>query len=695
VKKGKVFSKGDNLYDYSGHLEEYHHGYTITEINGYTQKVSFINGVSLSVGEVTGTQDESIIHRIQIRETIRTHLEREKELYSKGIKVLSLFFIDEVAKYKQYIDGKEANGEYADEFEQLYKEEVASFQQDLDSSKYQDYLNWLSDKKVHAGYFAIDKNKHLVNPSFKKTKEGDEVSDDLDAFDLIMRNKEELLSLQNPVRFIFSHSALKEGWDNPNVFQICTLKKSSSDVRKRQEVGRGLRLCVNQQGERMDEEVLGVQKVQVVNMLTVIANESYDSFAKGLQEEIAEVSADRPQKVKPKLFSGKTLKGDDGTIIALDEDQALEVYEDLRDRHYIEKDGSLNVSYTSSVEQGTFQLSDPYQKYIVSIEKILDSVLNAKAMMPENAFSQNIEMKLNKERFNSKDFQTLWGKIKTRTIYQVSFNPKELITNSIHSLDEKLHVEPLVVSVTSAVQKNKTSKEELEEGNAFGKKTIKSESVQGAANDSVKYDLVGKLVDLTTMTRGDIVKILKGIKSFTFDQFKQNPEDFIRKASVLINDQKGSVIIEHVDYHKIDESFSDEIFTDYSLRGQYGKNAMDAQKGLYDYLVTDSDVEKRLAEDMDAHQEIKMYVKLPSGFFIDTPVGNYNPDWAIVCDEKQVRHVYFIAETKGNNSQLELRRIENTKISCARKHFKEICGDAVTYDVVSDYRQLQNILLGS
>jgi type III restriction enzyme len=622
-------------------------------------------------------------------------LERESKLYLKGIKVLSLFFIDEVAKYKQYIDGVETNGEYAEEFEQIYKEEVASFQQELGSEAYLDYLDWLSDKKVHAGYFAIDKEKHLVNPSCKKTKEGDEVSDDQSAFDLIMRNKEELLSLQNPVRFIFSHSALKEGWDNPNVFQICTLKKSSSDIRKRQEVGRGLRLCVNQQGERMDEDILGSLDVQNVNLLTVIANESYDSFAKGLQKEIAEVSADRPQKVKLSLFVGKMLQGDDGSKVVLDVDQAQGLFDDLRDQQYIEKDGSLSDKYTTAITDGAFHVSEPYQKYVPAIRKILDGVLNTKAMLPENAFHQNIELKLNKERFNSKEFQSLWNKIKAKTIYQVSFDPQELIANCIRKLDQDLHVTPLLVSVTTGVQKNKTTKEELLAGNAFDNKVTITERMQGVANDAVKFDLVEKMVEQTTMTRRDIVTILKGIQKNTFDQFKQNPEEFIKKAGIIINEQKGSVIIEHVVYHKLNETFSSDIFTDYSIRGEYGKNAMDAQKSVYNFFVTDSNVEKQFAKEMDEHQEITMYVKLPPSFFIETPVGNYNPDWAIVCDEAKVRHIYFVAETKGSNSQLELRTIEQTKIDCARKHFKEICGDTVIYDVVSDYQELKNILFST
>ncbi|MBN2135178.1 MAG: DEAD/DEAH box helicase family protein, partial [Acidobacteria bacterium] len=351
-KVTRKVSEGYNLFEHSGDLNQYK-GYTVSEINGITNTVSFTNGITITTGEVYGLTDEEQIRRLQIRETIKSHLERERALFHKGIKVLSLFFIDEVAKYRLYNDaGEPANGEYADIFEEEYTSEIENLKLSFGEDSYLRYLKEIKAEKTHQGYFSIDKKGKYVN-SIAKGKE--EVSDDVDAYDLIMKNKEQLLDFHEPVRFIFSHSALKEGWDNPNVFQICTLKTSSSDIRKRQEVGRGLRLCVNQNGERMDTNILGGD-VHNINLLTVIANESYDNFARGLQSEMAEAVADRPRVVDAKLFESRVVTNDTGIEQVIDPSLARKIHNSLIRNDYIDDEGVLTEKYYKDVKAGNFTL---------------------------------------------------------------------------------------------------------------------------------------------------------------------------------------------------------------------------------------------------------------------------------------------------------------------------------------------------
>ena len=680
---------GSNLYSLSGELEEYKNRYIISEIDPFKNRLVFLNGQSVSVGQVIGSQNEDALRQIQIRETIKTHLEKERELFRKGIKVLSLFFIDEVAKYRQYDDGgDELNGQYATWFEDIYQDEVAQFQPSLKDAGYVEYLGKVSQKKIHAGYFSIDKKKHFIDSDVKR---GKDTSDDIDAFDLIMRNKEELLSLSNSVRFIFSHSALKEGWDNPNVFQICTLKQSSSETRKRQEVGRGLRLCVNKDGIRMDNSVLGAN-VHVYNILTVIANESYKSFSESLQKEIADIAADRPKTVNISLFTDQTVITEGGEPLHIDEMLAQTIYDDLIVKGYVHR-GALTPSYYASIDSGEFAVAEELKPYLPSIKRILDSVFDASSIAPENAFSNNIEMKLNEERFRSKDFQDLWSRIKGKSIYQVSFDPTELVTNCIGVLDNTLHVSKVFVEVKEGDLKTSATKKQMLDGKGFQTSTSLTKNVSVVANNAVKFDLTGKIVEKTSLTRKDVVAILTQLNKATFDQFKENPEDFIIKASKIINEQKASTVIKHIQYRKLEEQFEDSIFTEAQVKGQLGVNAMNLHKHLFDYLVYDSEIESKFAEQLDIHQEISVYTKLPKEFYIDTPLGKYNPDWALVYYEDTIKHIFFVAETKGDNSSLELRPIEATKIECAKRHFKAISSGNVKYDVVKDYAALRDIII--
>ncbi|MBW7572488.1 type III restriction-modification system endonuclease [Caproiciproducens faecalis] len=683
----RTVSIGDNLYEkYSG-LEEYR-GYTVSDINGSTNSLSFKNGVTIFAGDVMGAVSEEQVRRIQIRETIKSHFERERQLFYKGIKVLSLFFIDEVAKYKQYdAAGVAHNGEYADVFEEEYNAALNEWQLAFGEDDYMKYLNGISAESTHAGYFSIDKKSHR----FVESKLGDKkekTSDDADAYDLIMKNKERLLDRKEPVRFIFSHSALREGWDNPNVFQICTLKQSGSDVRKRQEVGRGLRLSVNQNGERMDENLLG-EDVHNINVLTVVANESYDNFAKALQSELAEVVADRPRIVNAELFENKVICNANGVEQTIDQSTAMSIAEELIINGYTRK-GILTDKYYEDVKSGNFVVPEELKGCEASVIKILDNIYNPKSMMPDNARDKNVELKIDNDKLNRKEFKELWSRINTKSAYVVDFNTDELIEKSIAALDKELHVSQIFFKVETGAMKSIKSKEELQNAESFKKDSASTTTANVFSNSNVKYDLVGKIVAETGLTRSATVAILKGIQKATFENFKDNPEEFIIKASNIINEQKATVIIQHITYNKLDAKYDTRIFTEPTLKGRLGVNAMEADKHLYDHILYDSTNECEFATNLDKSEEVAVYVKLPTGFFITTPVGKYNPDWAIAFYEGKVKHIYFVAETKGSMSSLQLREVEKLKIRCAEEHFKAISSDTVKYDVVSDYNTLMD-----
>ncbi len=692
-KVTRTVSEGYNLYDNSGQMEEYKQGFVVSRIDGRDDSVEFINGIKIYAGEVIGKVSEDQLRRIQIRETILSHIQRERELFYKGIKVLSLFFIDEVAKYKQYDDaGQPFNGIYADMFEEEYSDIVNNLQIKIAEDDYLKYLSSIPVEKTHAGYFSIDKKGKMIDSKANEKRENskEKMSNDVDAYDLIMKNKELLLDRnpkKSPVRFIFSHSALREGWDNPNVFQICTLKQSSSEVRKRQEVGRGLRLCVNQEGERMDTNVLG-NDVHNVNVLTVIANESYEEFANKLQGEIAEAVADRPRAITEELFIGKVIKDEKGNEQVIDSDTARAIYFDLIVNGYIDKKGILTEKYYADKANGEIKLADEVADSAVSIIEIIDSIYDSKAMMPENARSNNIELEVDESKLAMPEFKDLWEKINSKSVYVVDFDTEELIRKSINSLDRKLHVSKIYFKIETGTMNQIKSKEELISGSAFVKEESQGYGNVISVSSNVKYDLIGKMVDETGLTRKAIIKILQGIKPSTFDQFKINPEEFIIKASSLINDEKATAIIEHITYNVMDDKYDTDVFTDPTIKGRLGVNAMKANKHLYDHIVYDSTNEKDFVTELDTNKDVAVYVKLPNGFYISTPVGKYNPDWAIAFYEGSVKHIYFVAETKGSMNSMQLRLIEESKIHCAREHFKAISNGKVIYDVVDSYQTL-------
>lgn len=682
-------SVGDNLYELSGHLEQYY-GYTISEINGQEKKnrIEFANGVTLYPGDAQGDVNEMTMRRIQIRETIRSHLDKERNLYQRGIKVLSLFFIDEVAKYRQYdADGNQLNGEYAQIFEEEYQKAVAEYLETSDDV-YANYLRHIDAAKTHNGYFSIDKKGHMTDPKVK-ARETD--SEDVSAYDLIMKDKERLLSFSEPTRFIFSHSALKEGWDNTNVFQICTLKHSDSTMKKRQEVGRGLRLCVDQTGERIDDSIPGIN-VHDINVLTVVASESYDSFALELQKQIAETLSDRPRKANIDFFKDNLLTNENAQEIRIDESLARKLYQGFVRNNYIDEDDNLTEEYYQAVENGEVKVPDELKEHKQAVIDLVSMIYSESASpLVQNERDKNVELKVN-DNFHREEFQKLWKKINVKTAYTVNFDTDELIGRCITALDKNLRITDISYQIKDGVLERIESKEQLQKGEGFTEKVSETGKVYGAVTSGVRYDLVAKLLSETRLTRRTIVNILTGIKKETFDLFKKNPEEFIIKTARIINEEKATTIIERITYNATDETYGTEIFTKNNLKGMLGENALAVDKHIYDYVITDSKTEKKFARNLDISKEVSVYAKLPSGFFIPTPVGNYNPDWAIVFEEDKVKHVYFIAETKGSMNSLEFRGIEKAKIHCAKKHFEKISNNSVKYDAVDSFEKLLELV---
>ena len=692
-KKTMKVGIGFNLYDHSGNLDEYKNGFVVKSIDGRDNSIEFLNGVKIFAGDVIGKVSEDQLRRIQIRETILSHIERERQLFHKGIKVLSLFFIDEVAKYKRYdAAGNPYNGIYADMFEEEYEDIIDNMQREFDDGDYIRYLDSISAHETHAGYFSIDKKGKVTDSKLSDKKAG--TSDDIDAYDLIMKNKELLLDRdpkRSPVRFIFSHSALREGWDNPNVFQICTLKQSSSEARKRQEVGRGLRLCVNQDGERMDANVLG-NDVHSVNVLTVVASESYDSFAKGLQTELAEAVADRPVAVTAELFKGRVISDIHGNEQVVDGETAQAIYFDMVVNGYVDKKGALTDKYYADKANNAVKVAEEVADCADAVLSIVDSIYDSRAMQPENARDKNVELQLDPEKLAMPEFKALWQRISPKSTYVVDFDTEELVEKSISSLDRNLRVSKIFFKVETGAMQEIRSRDVLLEGSAFSRSQSSTydSSKRIRTNSSVKYDLIGKLVSETGLTRKAVVEILSGIEKVVFDQFKDNPEEFIIKAAGLINDEKATAIIQHITYNILDEHYDTDIFTEPTIKGKLGANTMKAQRHLYDHIVYDSTNERDFASELDTNTDVAVYVKLPDSFYISTPVGHYNPDWAIAFYEGTVKHIYFIAETKGSMSSMQLRQIEESKIHCAREHFKAISNGNVVYDVVDSYATLLN-----
>lgn len=692
TRKLMKIKAGDDLYTKSGYLTPYK-GYVVSEIDGrYDQydKVFFTNGVEIQVGQAFGDVDEEHITRIQIRETIRSHFEKEKELHKLGIKVLSLFFIDEVAKYKDWSTGEPLKGDYARMFEEEYTKALADYRTLFDKD-YTDYLDSFDTGKIHAGYFSIDKKGHESNPSINDKKEY--LSFDEDAYDLIMKDKERLLSLEEPVRFIFSHSALREGWDNPNIFQICTLKHSNSEISKRQEIGRGLRICVNNDGDRMDYKTLE-NNFHTINTLTVVASESYDSFAASLQNEMAESLTSRPKNFTSEAFVGKVLTNNNGEHYEFTQEhyQDLLIFNVMNG--YVDKNDNYKITdkFARDMENDKLEVMPElvgFEEQLGNLMKRLYSSNNTKLVSDERR--ENIKTLVPNANFMKKEFQDLWNKINVKTIYEVSFNTDELIEKAVNAINLKLNINKMKVRITEGSQKESINSVSLNSNESMTESKSKVEVVEDFAPSQIQYDLIGELTRDTGLTRKTIIEILSSINAEKFAIYKYNPEEFIRKVANLINSEKAATVIDGITYHKTEQKYSNDIFTINNVRGELGENAIDVKKHIYDFLVTDSKNETNFAKKLESG-EVTVYAKLPNGFKISTPVGNYNPDWAIVFDNSSFKYVYFIAETKGSMDSMELRDVEKAKIECARRHFECLCSDTVKYDIVDSYESLINLL---
>lgn len=686
---------GDDLYFISQEMGQYK-GYTISEIDPLRGTVTFTNGVVIKAGDVVGDVSEKDIRRIQIRETILSHFEKEEKLFNMGIKCLSLFFIDEVAKYRQYDEnGDEVLGEYGVMFEEEYIS-ILNEHITLLETPYQKYLKSTGSDvhRVHKGYFSIDKRTGRSVDS--QLKRGSEFSDDISAYDLILKNKERLLSFDEPTRFIFSHSALREGWDNPNVFQICTLKHSDSNTGKRQEVGRGLRLCVNQNGTRMDVQSCG-DSVHEINVLTVIASESYKNFVSELQSDIKAVLYDRPTVATNEYFKGKYVKVDD-TLTLIDDEKANAIEFYLIQNGYVDMKRKVTDKYRQAVKnRSVAELPEELKPMADGIHKLIQAVYDDNALegIVSDAHDPKIKENPLNENFAKREFQALWHEINHKYAYTVDFKSAELIRNAIAHIDERLFVSELQYTTTIGRQKAEMNEYEIERGETFTDEKTRTRTLKHAETSQIKYDLIGKIAEGTVLTRRTISAILQGIRMEKFYMFQNNPEEFITKVIRLINEQKATMIVEHISYDTIEGEYDSSIFTAEKATQSFDK-AFLAKKAIQDYVFTDGSadksIERQFAEDLDAAEEVCVYAKLPRSFQIPTPVGNYSPDWAIAFYEGKVKHIFFIAETKGTMETLELRPIERAKISCARKLFNEMSTSNVVYHDVDTYQNLLNIM---
>lgn len=690
-RESQLFGVGDSLYSASNGLEEYK-GISVAEVDPIRSLVVFSNGDSLAAGEASGNVNEDDIRRIQIRETIASHLDKEEKLFEQGIKCLTLFFIDEVAKYRQYDeDGAEILGEYGRIFEEEY---IAALNERLTlfPTAYQSYLRKIETFETHRGYFSIDKKGRAMNSSVKR---GSEFSDDISAYDLILKNKERLLSFEEPTRFIFSHSALREGWDNPNVFQICTLKHSDNATAKRQEVGRGLRLCVNSTGERQDLEACGETLVHGVNVLTVVASESYTGFVADLQREIKSDLYERPTKASVDYFTGRNFKiGEDTHTITAAE--ATAIYNYLVRNDYVDDNGGVTETYRDAAESGNLvPLKPELAPLEENIHKLVQSIFDPNILNDMTGNGHETKVKDNPLNENWKDFKELWDRINKKYAYTVEFASEELIQKSIAAINSELRVARLTYTLTKGEQT----------GTDFDVKRTETKRLERTHGSYAEYDLIGKVAEGTTLTRRTATAILNGISREKLWLFQGNPEEFIAKISGIINRQKASVVVEHITYSpSAEEPYTQAIFNMSRATDEYAK-AFNAKHAIQDYVFTDGtaaeSVERKFVKDLDAADEVIVYAKLPRGprgFYIPTPVGNYSPDWAISFKKGAVKHIFFIAETKGSMQSTKFGemtrtdKIEEAKIACAKKLFNEISTSGVKYHDVDSYQSLLNVI---
>lgn len=716
--------KGDDLYTLSKQAEQYKDRYVVAEIDARDQSLTFTNGIKIHVGQALGQIDETLMRTIQIRETIRAHLEKERVLFNQGLKVLSLFFIDEVAKYRQYDDeGNRIDGEYAQIFVEQYNQIVEDMiGLNIDNDPYIDYLRNIDVDHTHNGYFSVDKkSQQMIDPKTKKFDDEElggkvNLADDIDAYDLILKDKETLLSFPEPhdseetrhkknVRFIFSHSALREGWDNPNVFVICTLKHSENTISRRQEVGRGLRLAVRSDGMRMDANHLSKGDIHRINNLTVVTNESYTDFVTNLQKELAAALSSRPTKATKDYFYNKVLTLEDGSKHEVSEREADMIVHYLIKNDYIDFDKHITDSYHEAINNDSLaplpEVLEPYSDQII---KLIGGIFDPKALegMTEND-NKTTHNPINENNLKKKEFLELWNRINRKAVFEIQIDSDKLIRQSIAAIEAAAKkrnnnfVETLSYKLAESTQRDTISHEELIDKQSFSNPTTSTESANTSIRSQVKYDLIGSLSEQTDLTRRSIVAILKGINNAIFAQFKNNPEAFIREVARLINEARIRMVIQGLTYYTTDQTYPlNEVFVS---NQKIPSDSLKVDRHVFDYVATDSSIEKRFAQELEgAVDDVAVYAKLPDRFKIPTPVGDYNPDWAIAFNEGKVRHIYFVAETKGSMIDADLREKEKYRIESAKRFFyalnskasesSSLEDQAVKYDVIDSFDEL-------
>ncbi len=657
ARKVKWVKSGEDLLETSGGRGLYD-GYIIDDIycEPHNEYISFTSRPEiLRLGEAVGEADANEYRRLQIRKTIEEHLDKELRLRPLGIKVLSLFFIDRVDNYRAYdADGNPQPGKYAAMFEDEYRRAARK-------PKYQSLFEEVdletAAEAVHDGYFAADKRRDASGRARLKDSKGEgKTQADESAYQLIMKDKERLLSFESQLKFIFSHSALREGWDNPNVFQICTLNETGSAMKKRQELGRGLRLAVNQDGER----VHGFE----VNRLTVMANESYEDFARQLQTEIEQEEGIRFGVVERHLFAGIPVEQDDGTAGYLGTEVSGAVWEHLRDQHYIDDQGRVQDTLREDLRDGQVSLPEAAEAHAAAVLATLRKV--AGRLNIQNRDDRR-EAKLNKAVYLSDEFRALWDRIKHHTTYRVEFNSAALIDQCATEIRDNLRVgKARFVTRTARLDVNRGG--------------VEAEAVQESAStydaqDFELPDVVGFLQNETNLTRRSLVEIL--VRSERLEDFRKNPQKFIEQALEIIRRQMRLFIVDGIKYQKIgDEHFyAQELFEEEELSGYLSRNMLASTKGVHDHVVYDSDVEAQFAEAFERNEDVKVYAKLPAWFQIDTPLGGYNPDWAVLVDRDGSERLYFVVESKGSLFSDALRPTEKAKIDCGRAHFQALGTD--------------------
>ncbi|MFV0249309.1 MAG: type III restriction-modification system endonuclease [Tenacibaculum sp.] len=676
TRERKWVKQGIDLYEDITKREVYE-GYIIKDISAepgneyldFTSRPDF-----LKLGQVIGSVDDDLIKRKQISKTIEEHLNKELILNQKGIKVLSLFFLDKVSNYRIYDeDGNASNGKYAQMFEEEYQK----------LTKYPKYKTLFEGIKnleeeiseIHNGYFSIDKKSKKSNKKDKyeyfKDSSG-KTNADNDAYNLIMKDKERLLSFNSNLRFIFSHSALKEGWDNPNVFQICTLNETSSEIKKRQEIGRGLRLAVNQEGERVG----GFE----VNTLTVMANESYEDFVAELQKEIEQDTGICFGILKPHTFANLITSSEDENKKYFGEENSQKLYDYMLKKGYIDPKGKVQDLLKTDLKNNNVKVPKVYEYLKTPIVKTLKKI--AGNLNVKNA-KERKHIKINKQIFLSEEFKSLWDKVKYKTTYSVEFDTKKLIKKCAKSIKDNL----MTVRGKFVFKKAKTK---ITKGGIEAKEIATSTSIVDSKYINLP-DIVSYLQNETNLTRKTIVDIL--IDSKCLEAFKNNPQHFIDESITLIKNEMSHFIVDGISYQKIGKQsyYIQKLFENNELIGYLKENLAESTKSPFDHVIYDSTIEKSIVKDFESSNEVKVYAKLPAWFKIDTPLGTYNPDWAVLWNNNTISKLYFVVETKGTLLlDYNLRPAAKSKVQCGKKHF-EALGKNINFEVINNFDNFQNI----